>query len=128
MAKDMSLVKRPGHTSFNVYFKDCVPVTVSQNLGIVEWLDLVLKVGSVYPTTEITQELCPSSFCPSFQRERLRGIFYEHPILCIIMSFYNFCALCNLKKMCMFLSLGAVQRGSLESCSIWRELLLQACV
>lgn len=43
MAKDMSLVKRSGHTSFNMYFKGSVPVKASQNIWIVKWLDFVCE-------------------------------------------------------------------------------------
>lgn len=77
MAKNMSLIKRPERTSFNVcmcdfFFKNptivYVLVKATKNIELMEWLDLVLKVGSVYPTTETTLG-CQS---PVFQKEKYK--------------------------------------------------------
>lgn len=52
----------------------CVLVRAAQNTGLVEWLDLVVKVGSVYPTTASTQQSTVLHLCarhsPPFQTDK----------------------------------------------------------
>lgn len=68
----------------------CVLVRAAQNIGLVEWLDLVVKVGSVYPTTASTQQSTVLHLCarhsPPFQTDK--EVFSECPILCVTLFFY----------------------------------------
>lgn len=72
-----------------IFFKNptivYVLVKATQDIGLVEWLDLVLKVGSVYPTTETTLG-CQS---PVFQEEKYKRMLLWKPHIMHCFVFFS---------------------------------------